>query len=356
MSALEVLLRGLTAGVMLAASIGFVAGEHMALRSTRPARWSGALFCLSVAAFSVHSGGAETEALGALRAVVWLLSAGGIGYFWLFAIMLFEDRRFAWPRLVPIVTLTGVACIAAALPPVAASGVWIVYYVLASALALHVLWVVARSWSGDLVEARRSLRGPFIALVAINGVVLSGLQMSTALGIALTWEGSIQAAVLAAMSLLGAYIFLQARPGLFERLPSAPVPDSAGALTPKDRLLHDKLQGLMRGDDIWRREGLTIGQLAAEIGTAEHRLRHLINNSLGYRNFAEFLNSRRIEAAQATLADPTAANLAISTLAFQLGYTSLGPFNRAFKESTGLTPSAWRARALGASSITNIPR
>jgi AraC-like DNA-binding protein len=356
MSVIEVLLRGLTAGVMLATCVGFVAADHNGPRSTRPARWSGALFCLSVAAFAVHSGGAETEALGILRAIIWLLAAGGIGYFWLFAITLFDDRRFVWSRLSPTITLTLIAGIAATLPNAAGNAVWIIYYVLATALGLHVLWVVAHSWNGDLVEARRSLRGPFIALVAINGVVLSGLQMSTALGIALMWEGTIQAGVLAAMSLLGAFIFLQARPGLFAQRPRASNPDIADGLTPKDRLLHEKLQTLMNDDDIWRREGLTIGQLATALGTAEHRLRHLINSSLGYRNFAEFLNSRRIAAAKATLADPSLAEVAISTLAFRLGYATLGPFNRAFKEATGTTPSAWRAQALGASSITNIPR
>src|SRR4030095_5444211 len=98
MSVAEVLLRGLTAGVMLAVSIGFVAADHGAQRATRPARWSGALFCLAVAAFAVHSGGAETDALGVLRLPVWLLSAGGIGYFWLFAITLFADRAFGCVR------------------------------------------------------------------------------------------------------------------------------------------------------------------------------------------------------------------------------------------------------------------
>src|SRR5262245_16810402 len=92
MSVAEVLLRGLTAGVMLAVSIGFVAADHDSQRATRPVRWSGASFCLAVAAFAVHSGGAETQALGILRVPVWLLSAGGIGYFWLFATILFEDR------------------------------------------------------------------------------------------------------------------------------------------------------------------------------------------------------------------------------------------------------------------------
>ena len=49
-------------------------------------------------------------------------------------------------------------------------------------------------------------------------------------------------------------------------------------------------------------------------------------------------------AAKAALADPANARASISALAFDLGYASLGPFNRAFKDATGLTPTAWRAR------------
>ena len=40
-----------------------------------------------------------------------------------------------------------------------------------------------------------------------------------------------------------------------------------------------------------------IGTLAALVGAPEHRLRKLINGTLGHRNFADYVNSRRIEAA-----------------------------------------------------------
>jgi len=36
----------------------------------------------------------------------------------------------------------------------------------------------------------------------------------------------------------------------------------------------------------------------------------------------------------------------ISTIALDAGFQSLGPFNRAFKTETGLTPSEFRAQAL----------
>ncbi len=96
----------------------------------------------------------------------------------------------------------------------------------------------------------------------------------------------------------------------------------------------------------WRRERLAIGQLAQELGLTEHRLRRLINSRLGYRNFADFLNARRVEAAKQRLASPTDARTTVAVIAFDLGYGSLGPFNRAFRAATGATPTEWRRQAL----------
>jgi hypothetical protein len=61
----------------------------------------------------------------------------------------------------------------------------------------------------------------------------------------------------------------------------------------------------MRTERIYRLEGLTIGVLANRLGLPEYRLRRLINQRLGYRNFSVFLNSFRIEEVKTALADPT---------------------------------------------------
>ena len=98
-------------------------------------------------------------------------------------------------------------------------------------------------------------------------------------------------------------------------------------------------------EEVWREEGLTIGALASRLGAAEHHLRRLINEDLGYRNFAAFLNERRVAAAQVALTDPEKNRVAISTVAYDFGFSSLAPFNRAFREITGKTPSEWRRTA-----------
>ena len=92
------------------------------------------------------------------------------------------------------------------------------------------------------------------------------------------------------------------------------------------------------------RLSLTIASLASLLKIPEYRLRRLINAKLGYRNFNQMLHAYRIADAAAALADPDKRHLPILTIALTAGYQSINPFNRAFKESKGVTPSAFRAQ------------
>ena len=58
--------------------------------------------------------------------------------------------------------------------------------------------------------------------------------------------------------------------------------------------------------------------------------------------FNVFLNNHRIEEAKAALADPSQAEVPVITIAMDAGFQSLGPFNRAFKATTGVTPTEYR--------------
>jgi AraC-like DNA-binding protein len=91
---------------------------------------------------------------------------------------------------------------------------------------------------------------------------------------------------------------------------------------------------------------LSLGTLAERLKVPEHRLRRLINKGLGYRNFAAFVNDHRVSQAKRILADPENSRQQIVAVAFELGYASLAPFNRAFRQLTGMTPSEYRAQAL----------
>ncbi|HEU0203396.1 MAG TPA: helix-turn-helix transcriptional regulator [Burkholderiaceae bacterium] len=121
--------------------------------------------------------------------------------------------------------------------------------------------------------------------------------------------------------------------------PSAPsVPAArvnAADLALKDRLLH-----AMTADRVYRSGELSLPGLAGRLGVSEAKLRRLINEGLGFRNFNDFLH--HIEEASARL---SSEDLPILTIALEAGYGSMGPFNRAFKQRRGVTPSEFRATA-----------
>ncbi|MEM9830343.1 MAG: AraC family transcriptional regulator [Bacteroidota bacterium] len=113
-------------------------------------------------------------------------------------------------------------------------------------------------------------------------------------------------------------------------------------LSAKDPVLVDKLQTKMIHEKLYLAEKLTIGQLAEQIDEQEYKVRRAINQELGFKNFLDFVNSFRIKEAAAMLEDASKANLSILQIAYQTGFNSIAPFNRAFKLYTGMTPTTYR--------------
>jgi AraC-like DNA-binding protein len=133
--------------------------------------------------------------------------------------------------------------------------------------------------------------------------------------------------------------------------PQPPAPAPPSELPPEadpaelQRLLH-----LVHQHAFHRSEEPSLAALAALASLPEYRLRRLIHQGLGHRNFNAFINSFRLAEARAALADPARRGVPILSLALEAGFQSIGPFNRAFKAETGLTPSEYRQQGLGAGS------
>ena len=92
----------------------------------------------------------------------------------------------------------------------------------------------------------------------------------------------------------------------------------------------------------YRAENLTVASLAARLGVPEYRLRRVINQRLGHRNFNAYVNGFRLDETRAALADPAKRDRPVLSIALDAGFQSIGPFNRAFKAATGLTPTEFR--------------
>ena len=107
--------------------------------------------------------------------------------------------------------------------------------------------------------------------------------------------------------------------------PSEPDIANAARLVPaSEAWAVDRLASLMSREQAWRETGLAIGDLANRVGIPEYRLRRLINQQFGYRNFAAFLNEYRLAEAAKQLGDRHRARVPILTIALDLGWGSIG--------------------------------
>lgn len=202
-------------------------------------------------------------------------------------------------------------------------------------LTLHGLWVVAANWRDDLVESRRQMRGIVIGGVGVAVMVII-VSMNTGLGARLPL-----ALVVLTCALVTGFFLIQGRAGA---LLGTAQPQGAELVTPTppEPVLDkdvQRLNALMQGG-FYRTEFLTLGLLAENLHLPEYKTRMLINQTLGYRNFNDYINQLRIsEASRRLLAEPMTPVLNIS---LDVGYRTLSSFNRAFKDIQGCSPTAYR--------------
>lgn len=259
------------------------------------------------------------------------------------------------------------------------------------------LWEVARGWQADLVATRRAARrwaamgiglyallalvvelalrdrpvGPLLPALHVAGIGLVALALAVgvgrhsldallgvppevppALGAALAVTPGVVPAVTPAVTPAepSAEPMAAAAPAAAEAgvPPPSPTPVAAPApvLPPPDPRTAEQLGRLQRAlvdQRLHRQEGLTLAGLASQLGLPEATLRSLINQRLGFRNFNDFLHHHRLQDAAQRLAQVD--DLPILSIALDCGYGSIGPFNRAFKQRLGMTPSDYRAAA-----------
>lgn len=319
-------------------------------RGNRIARLSGALFLLSVSAYLIVSDPLLRQAAAFLLPLLTLLAIIVPYCLWLFARAVFEA---AWPRRL---ILGGFGIVAV--------GVWVVFigedgfgseWVGAASITMHIasltavahaLWIAAKGRPDDLIEQRRRFRVFFIAIVAAQVGVVLVVELLLR-GAEPAWLVFLNVSVIEVLTVGLAIPLLRPNPEFF-----APVlvrgigstDQEAEDLTPTESVLKQALLSAM-SEGAYQQSSLSIRTLAEQLGHTEHQLRKLINGRLGFRNFSAFLNSYRIPEAKKVLADAGQVRKPVLTIALDLGYGSLGPFNRAFKAATDMTPTEYRQAA-----------
>jgi AraC-like DNA-binding protein len=205
------------------------------------------------------------------------------------------------------------------------------------------LWVAWRGREGDLVESRRRLRLLMIVTVGTFVIITNAIEILAHNDFIPDVSRSlIEVGILILTFGFCAHMFGIRQGDLFgpalrrEAERAGPVHQDPLAI---------RLLAHMESEKSYRDETLTIAGLAQQLGEQEYRLRRLINGSLGHRNFAAFLNGYRLDEVKAALADPSQKDVSILTIALDAGFGSLGPFNRAFRATVGMTPTEFRARS-----------
>ena len=209
---------------------------------------------------------------------------------------------------------------------------------------LLAIWHALAGRATDLVEGRRRLRVVFAVATALYTMLIVASDW--------LWPGGLSVASLSLANAAGlmTFIFLFA---VLESLPSTAQPlvrtatpagppqslasDPRAAAPPAgpDAALLAALRRLIDHDKVYREPDLSIASLSQKLDIPEYRLRRLINEQLGHRNFSAFVNGYRLAEAETALRDPRQAAVPVLTIALDAGFGSIGPFNRAFKAHTG---------------------
>ena len=312
----------------------------------RAARYTG-IFVLSSIGFAVASAPELTREVSPWLVPFQIGMFGDPALLWPLAAAVFDDNfrpdwrhGLAWLVLVAL----GFACRFTQLPAFGLAAT-----LLNIACIGLAVWQAVSGRAEDLVEGRRRLRAVFVCAVGFSAIadVLIDLVMEG--GPAPLAVDLARLVLLVAVTVtFGLAMLGMLRDGPVLSLipaeaiqPVASPPEPVAAELP-DAATLAALDELMEQQRCYREEGLTIAALAARLGMPEYRLRRVINQGLQYRNFSEFLNRYRLADVTAALSDPTQDEVPILTIALDAGFGSLGPFNRAFKAHTGVTPTEFR--------------
>ncbi len=232
----------------------------------------------------------------------------------------------------------------------------LIYY---AVMAAH---YTMQGYRTDLLENRRTLRVFFVISTLLfiiprllSGLLVYGRMLLEGMSfVPLALPGIVNAVYIFALLLAFNLLILRRHADLFELFVGAgvkgpaPAIPSAGAITGqvmKDGLeqyqsaVASRIIAQMEEEQLFSKHGFTIADLANLLAITEADLRRSINSEMGFRNFNQFLNHYRLAEASRLL---IASDLPVSTVAYQVGFSTLSSFNGVFKSQFGQTPTEYR--------------
>jgi AraC-like DNA-binding protein len=109
-------------------------------------------------------------------------------------------------------------------------------------------------------------------------------------------------------------------------------------------LILDRLRQMMAKEKPYLETGLTLSELSGRLFISSNHLSQVLNAKLG-KSFFDFVNGYRVEEAKRLLVSPLSGRLSILGIGMEAGFSSKSAFYTAFKKSTGVTPSKFKAQS-----------
>lgn len=306
-------------------------------------------FWLSVSSYLISS----AWDFGALDVFIGLAGTASCGFSWLLARALFRSdaEREIWPLLIVAgLIMTGVLLdlydgsqdtpgLAGYVFGAASS----VHSLLSSTVLLLTLVEACRGYRSDFHKREKRFRIGFVAgystLLAVAVLWLNGAPEDS-------WaeQASAQIKMVCAMLSLGLSIWVWR----FRRLHPLPRPKRRQRrminVSTEDKALADRILQQLEQEKLYLEPDLKLADFSRRIGETSYRVSASITGVLEFPNFNALINQFRINAAKQELQTPEAREKSILAIALDVGFSSIGPFNRAFKRETGTTPSDFRSK------------
>lgn len=315
-------------------------------RNALPARL-GILIIVGVISYFIFEIPSVNRNITLINVIICAFESSIYSMFWIFARSWFNDEtHINWKSWLVIALTTSISVIIWAMQNSGAdNNITIPTRLMWLAFVLWGLWIAWRGHDNDLVEARRNLR---IVFIGITGIPIAIITIIYFIYNIFLNEYNVYILVISVNTIIVVITYflimsiIRAHPADLFAPSQKKDMDHKGIDLEAQNALRKKLDHYITYERAYRDEGLTIAALANMLGEQEYRLRRFINGHLGYRNFSAFLNHYRLEEVKQALADPDQKDVPILTIAMDAGFGSLAPFNRAFRQTEGITPTQYR--------------
>ncbi|SDM59600.1 helix-turn-helix domain-containing protein [Maricaulis salignorans] len=223
------------------------------------------------------------------------------------------------------------------------AGIWQFVTLVSSTAIVLAFWEGVQGWPARTQRNEVQLRYLYLAIFSLCATVCTVLPEPNAAAAA-NARLLEACSALAILSVTSVAVAFRLRNPLLTPAAEKPV------ATAQDHALARRLERLMHDEKPYLEPELKVADLARCLHTPDYKVSRAITAGLQQANFNRYVNALRVAHAKALLRDSRSATRSILLIALDSGFASLGPFNRAFKADTGMTPRAWRSAGSDAAS------